>query len=76
MTAYDYASLRQSAMDHRCDDLAEQTAEALANWMSAFDDGSWNGECYDVDNGWYLYPVYADEPDEDDCYPVLYWELR
>lgn len=38
---------------------------ALCNWCSRFDNGSWNGECFDLEDGHSLYPIMEEQPDGD-----------
>lgn len=59
---YNYAELREKALS------ADATAEdriALFKWMEEYDMREWNGECFDIDDGKDLYPVYDITYDED-----------
>lgn len=38
---------------------------ALCGWCSRFDNGSWNGECFDLGDGYSLYPILEEQPDGD-----------
>ena len=59
---YDYAELRAkaTAVDSTATDRL-----ALFNWMENYDMSEWNGECFDIDDGLSLYPVYKEVVDED-----------
>lgn len=62
---YEYAELREKALS------STSTAEdrlALYNWMENYAMSEWNGECFDIDDGLSLYPVYniLEETEEGD----------
>lgn len=71
MNEYRYSDLRAAA-------LADPTAEnlvALGEWLSEYGGKDWNGESWDIENGRRLRPVYSDEPDEFDAFPLLGYEI-
>lgn len=70
MTRYDYEELRAAAIDNP----TFENMEALADWLRTYDMSSWNGECFDIDDGLSLYPIYGDE-DEDGCYPIIAYKI-
>ena len=74
MTAYDYAELREAAINHMNDDKATDTARDLADWLEYYGEGrGWNGEWWDIE-GYRLVPVYEEvEPDEWD---LVRWEVQ
>lgn len=62
MSNYDYAELREKAISPN-----STTADRLNlfHWMEDHDIGDWNGECFDIDDGLSLYPVFKEVVDED-----------
>lgn len=52
----------------------QEALENLACWCYAYGN-CWNGECYDIDDGYSLYPVYG-EPDEDGDAEIIGYEIR
>lgn len=71
MNEYKYSDLRAAA-------LADPTAEnlaALGEWLQEYGGRDWNGESWDIENGHRLRPVYGDEPDEFDGFPLLGYEI-
>ena len=34
---------------------------ALVNWCEQYDMSSWNGECFDLGDGYSLYPIYEED---------------
>lgn len=59
---YNYAELREKAL------ASGATAEDRINlfyWMERYNMRAWNGECFDIDEGLSLYPVYNIFYDED-----------
>lgn len=61
----DYKALFADAVAHMSDSFADITAEILAEWTHRFDSSRWNGECYDMGQGYFLYPRY-DVPEDFD----------
>lgn len=59
---YTYAEKRAKAI---APDSTVEDRLALYNWMEDHDMGDWNGECFNIDNGLYLYPVYKYTYDKD-----------
>ena len=70
MTRYDYAELRKAAVENP----TFENLEVLADWLRNYDMNSWDGECFDIDDGLRLYPVYGDE-DEGGCFPILGYKI-
>lgn len=68
---YDYEELRKRA-------LAENstTADRLAllEWCDEFLYSRFNGECYDIDDGLELYPIYNEV--EEDVFELVDAEVR
>lgn len=56
-------------------DLTNETKE-LAEWFNRYDNSAWNGECYVIGDGTYLYPLYdLDKSDDiDEC--LIGWGIR
>ena len=73
---YEYTELREKALS------AEATTEdrlALYNWMEQYAMSEWNGECFNIDDGLSLYPVYNityDDNDEIDEIELIEAEIR
>lgn len=67
---YDYKELREKAL------APTATKEDRLNLLYWFEsnDSTWNGEFYDMDGGWRLYPVY--EEDEDCEFHLVDAEVR
>lgn len=59
---YTYAELRKKAL---AADATAQDRLALYTWMEDKCMRCWNGECFDIDEGLNLYPVYDITYDED-----------
>ncbi|MBO7070541.1 MAG: hypothetical protein J6W09_04530 [Bacteroidales bacterium] len=55
MSRYDYKTLRDAALRPNATKLDRL---ALGEWMDRFCSSAWNGECYDIDDGRTLWPVY------------------
>ena len=55
-----------------CIPMAPHTAW---EWMEQYGMNDWNGECFDIDNGLSLYPVYT-EPNENDQSFIGHYEIR
>ena len=69
---YEYEELRAAAL------APEATTEdrlALLEWFDRYDTADWNGEYYDMDDGYRLYPVYEHD-EENDQYDVVDAEIR
>lgn len=59
---YQFADLYAAAA------AADSTAAdriALVEWFELYDIYSWNGECYDLEDGYSLYPILEEQPDGD-----------
>ena len=73
---YMYSELRERAV---AADATKEDRIALGDWMSRYDSGDWNGECYDIDGGLGLWPVYEDHLDENgelDYADIIDYEIR
>lgn len=57
-----YQELREKALSGSA--TAEDRVE-LFRWMEQNDTRDWNGECFNIDDGLCLYPVYDITYDED-----------
>lgn len=71
MNEYQYTELREAAISNP----TKETLAALGEWLQSYGDAYWNGESWDIDNGSRLRPVYGDEPDEFDEFPLLGFEM-
>lgn len=70
MMRYNYDELRAKALETR----DQEDIKALVDWLAEFDPDSWNGEYYDIDDGWTIREVL--EPDViDDDGEVSQWEI-
>lgn len=67
---YDYQELRAAAIEDR----TPEALAALAKWCDLYGD-CWNGEGWDIDDGYTLFPVYG-EPDEDGEVEVIGYDIR
>lgn len=61
MTRYVYAELREKAMSA---DATPEDRIALCDWFDRYDPADWNGEYYNIDNGFILVPIYKEYYDE------------
>lgn len=71
MSRYDYKELRARAVETE----AEEDLAALGEWLERYGRCYWNGECYDIDDGLRLFPIYG-EATEDGDYELSGWEIR
>lgn len=72
MNYYSYMELRKKAMETRKDeDIAE-----LAAWLQQYGSRYWNGEIYDIDNGFRLRPIYKLADAELEEYDIVGWEIE
>lgn len=72
MTYYDYKELREKAMETR----AQADIDALADWMQHYGERHWNGETYDIDDGYRLRPIYELADAENEEYEIVGWEIE
>lgn len=68
MSRYDYAELREAAIKFNA---TTEEVNALGEWFERYGRDSWNGEYFDADDGYRLFPVYK-EVDEDEFELVGY----
>lgn len=68
MSRYDYAELRAAAMDTR----SQEDLDNLASWLIQHGMIYWNGEAFDIDDGYMLRPVYETF---DDAVSICRWEI-
>lgn len=63
---YNYKELRKKALETN----SMEDKMNLLRWFELYGSNYWNGEVYDLDDGWSLKPVYKGigEPDEDGYY--------
>ena len=47
---------------------------ALYEWFSNYDSRSWNGECFDLEDGYSLYPIWEEIAEDD--FVVVDAEIR
>lgn len=69
MSAYDYQELRDKAMKTR----DQKDIDALGEWMEVYGMDSWNGEVFDIDDGYSLRPIQKAVDFEDNGDPIQ-WE--
>ena len=69
---YSYKELRAAAV---AAGASQDAIDALGEWMTSFGNSYWNGECFDIDDGLGLWPVYG-EPDEDGDVELIRYEIR
>ena len=60
MNRYDYKELRERAVNGGADDV-----NALGEWFEKYGEMYWNGEYYDADDGYRLFPIFETHFDED-----------
>lgn len=70
MTRYDYRELREKAL---APDATFLDKANLACWLENYEPYAWNGECYDLDGGITMRPVY--EQDESGDYAIVDYEI-
>lgn len=79
MNAYDMDLKRYSYKELRAAAVAagasQDAIDALDEWMTSFGNSYWNGECFDIDDGLGLWPVYG-EPNEDGDVELIRYEIR
>lgn len=79
MNAYDMDLKRYSYKELRAAAVAagasQDAIDALGEWMTSFGNSYWNGECFDIDDGLGLWPVYG-EPNEDGDVELIRYEIR
>lgn len=71
MTKYDFKKLQQEALDTE----SREDLEALADWLRTYAPRAWNGEFWDLGYGHELRPIYSQEPNENDGYDVIGYEI-
>lgn len=69
MSAYDYQELRDKAMETR----DQKDIDALGEWMEVYGTDSWNGEVFDIDEGYSLRPIQKAVEFDENGEPVQ-WE--
>lgn len=77
---YSYKELRAAAVAAAATQDAINGAingaiDALGEWMTTYGTAYWNGECFDIDDGLGLWPVYG-EPNEDGDVELIRYEIR
>lgn len=70
MTRYDYKELRTNAINNP----TFENLATLANWLTAFDPASWNGEFFDINDGLRLRPIIGEET-ENGIFPIINFEI-
>ena len=72
---YNFIELEKAALENR---FNAEAVSALAEWYERYGSEFWNGEAYFGNfNGqeYRLKPIYAEEPNEDDGFDIIKWEL-
>lgn len=69
---YDYKALKEKALAF---DATQEDMANLAEWFERFGRTYWNGEYYDVGDGFRLFPIFGEETDNGD-FPVIGWEFK
>ena len=67
---YDYRELREKAFRTK----SQEDFNALGEWLERFNPWAWNGESYDIDGGYRLFPVYEDAGEDE--VKIVRWEAR
>ena len=70
MNAYDYKELRDRAFKTR----TQEDINALGEWMDLYGQDYWNGEVYDIDDGYSLRPILKAVEFEDNGEPCQ-WDV-
>lgn len=75
MSYYDYQELRARAMETR----STEDINALGEWMDNYGMDDWNGEVFDIGDGYSLRPIYEpysfDDNGEPDQWDTVGYEL-
>lgn len=66
MSAYDYQELRDKAMETR----DQKDIDALGAWLEVYGMDSWNGEVFDIDDGYSLRPILKPSSWDDSGEPI------
>lgn len=70
---YNYEELKEKAM---AVNATKEDRMALFNWFERHGNMYWNGECYNIENGYGLYPVYESYDEENDLSDIVDAEIR
>lgn len=65
----------QAVVEECAAGASQDAIDALGEWMTSFGNSYWNGECFDIDDGLGLWPVYG-EPNEDGDVELIRYEIR
>ena len=70
---YMYAELREKAISP---EATQEDLSNLAEWLDRCADSKtdWNGECWDIEDGLSLYPLYAEIGQDE--YEIVGYEIR
>ncbi len=68
---YNYENLKMNALKVGA---SKEDRLALLEWFEQYGMDFWNGECYDLENGKCLYPIY--EEVEEDVFDIVDAEIR
>lgn len=68
---YNFEALREKALRTG----SREDIEALGEWLLKYDSAAWNGEFWDIGDGHELRPVYSQEPNENDGYDIIGYEI-
>lgn len=71
MGYYDYKELREKAVRFGAQ---QEDIDALGKWFDKYGIDYWNGDYFDADDNYHLYPIY--EELGNDCYEVNHYEFR
>lgn len=71
MNEYKYEELRAAAVTNS----TEENLTALGEWLQQYGDRYWNGEEWNIDEGYRLRPVFTQEPDEYGSFSTIGYEL-
>lgn len=70
----DYTTLLQKALSP---DAAQIDIDTLGEWLACWgEDRKVSNDCYQLDNGQYLCPIYSRWPDRHGTYSLLRYEIR
>lgn len=70
---YNYEELKEKAM---AVNATKEDRMALLNWFENYGNMYWNGECYNIENGYGLYPVCELYDEENNLFDVVDAEIR
>lgn len=67
---YEYEELRKKALNNG----TQEDIDNLGEWFSKYGTIYWNGEYYNLDDGFKLYPVYKEKSDDE--FELVGYEIK